>query len=227
MSDTPTIRHPLEELIQQALETPFVSRSCKDGVETGNHYQSLGLSSARTTGFRDSREVFLDKIAFHNRKVLDLGSNLGELSREARRRGASLVDGYELEPFFVEIGRAVNALIGTTRVSFFESDITNPASYVEHYDIVLAFSVFHYVASVLPSIARITRELLVVETHRLENNLEAHYIAPVRAHFPAYSVLGFSDWRADDPSGGERAVIAFAKDEQALASGLALPSRED
>jgi hypothetical protein len=80
--------------------------------------------------------------------------------------------------------------------------------------------VAHYVYSVLDVLARITRELLVVETHRLDDNLETRYIAPLRPHFPCHEVLGSSEWSVMGGESETRAVIAFAKDELALASGL-------
>lgn len=217
----PSLDPKLRELILDALEDPYVSQSTCDGIETGNHYQSVVLRGEATTGFRSARSEVLDEISFYGKKVLDLGSNLGELSRAARTRGARLVDGYELDPFFVDVANAINAYNRTSRVAFFERDITNPMSYTAEYDIVLAFSVGHYVYSILDLLARVTRELLVVETHRLDNNLEARYIAPLRPHFPFHQVLGTSDWTVTGSDSELRAVIAFAKDERALASGLA------
>lgn len=197
-----------------------MSESCCDNVETGNHYQSVILREEATAGFRSARDELLNEISFHGKEVLDLGSNLGELSRAARTRGARLVDGYEFDPFFVDVACAINAYNRTSRVSFFERDITDPMSYTGEYDIVLAFSVGHYVYSVLDILTRITRELLVVETHRLDNNLETRYIAPLRPHFPFHQVLGMSEWSLSGSESAQRAVVAFAKDERALASGL-------
>jgi SAM-dependent methyltransferase len=216
----------LRELILRALETPYVSESCCDSVQTGNHYQSVSLGGEIAAGFRSQRTEILDEIVFQGKDVLDLGSNLGEVSRAARLRGARLVDGYEFDPFFVDVANAINAYNRTSRVSFYVRDVTDPASYTGEYDIVLAFSVAHYVYSVLEVLARITRELLVVETHRLEDNLESQYIAPLRPHFPIHEVLGSSEWSLFGEESERRGVIAFAKDERALASGLArLPSR--
>jgi SAM-dependent methyltransferase len=223
MTTPPTIKPDLKQLILQGLSAQYISESCAGGVETGNHYQSIWLGNEVTSGFRTQRYDLLDRISFEGKSVLDLGSNLGELSRAARTRGAALVDGFEYDPFFVEMASAINAYNATTRVSFFERDITHPAVYGEHYDIVLAFSVFHYVGGVIATVAEMTNELLVVETHRLDGNLETHYIDPVLEFFPAYSILGFPEWRSDDPSAGERAVIAFAKNESTLASCLRSP----
>jgi SAM-dependent methyltransferase len=220
MTTPPTIKPDLKQLILQGLAAQYISESCAGGVETGNHYQSVWLGNEVTSGFRTQRYTLLDRISFEGKTVLDLGSNLGELSRAARARGAALVDGFEYDPFFVEMAGLINAYNASTRVSFYERDITNPSVYHDHYDIVLAFSVFHYIGDILDTIARITNELLVVETHRLDDNLEAHYIDPVLAHFPAHVILGFPEWRSDDPNAGERAVIAFAKSPNTLSSCL-------
>jgi SAM-dependent methyltransferase len=211
----------LRELILGALQAPYVSESCCDNVQTGNHYQSVCLRTETTVGFRSSRTEILDKIAFRGKDVLDLGSNLGELSRAARTKGARLVDGYEFDPFFVDVANAINAYNRTNRVSFYVRDITDPSSYTEDYDIVLAFSVAHYVYSVVDVLARITRQVLVVETHRLDDNLESQYIAPLQPYFPVHQVLGSSEWSLRGEETERRAVVAFAKDECALESGLA------
>jgi SAM-dependent methyltransferase len=216
----PSIDDQLKQLILEALTFPYVSSSCKDAIETGNHYQSVVLGQVRTQGFRSDRSEFLDLISFEGKKVLDLGSNLGEVSRAVRNRGACLVDGFEYDPFFVEIAYALNALNRTTRVSFYECDMTDPSVYRESYDVVLAFSVAHYVYPILAHVAPITKTLFIVETHRLQGNLESVYVKNVTHFFPAYRILGYSDWSVSNDEGGQRAVIAFARTEEVLASAL-------
>jgi len=107
--DLPTVKPALKQAILDAIALKYTSVSCKDGIETGNHYQSLTLGDEHTTGFRSGREGFLDQIDFRGKRVLDLGSNLGEISRAARARGAAVVDGYEYDLFFVELAQAINA----------------------------------------------------------------------------------------------------------------------
>jgi len=99
--EAPTFRPALRTLILDALALPYTSVSGKESIQTGNHYQSVTLGDERTEGFRSDRDVFLDQIDFRGRRVLDLGSNLGEISRAARARGAAAVDGYDSDPFFV------------------------------------------------------------------------------------------------------------------------------
>jgi hypothetical protein len=219
--EVPSLKAELRDLIARYLELYYVSESSKDGIRTENRYQSIRLGDLESDGVRSVRDGFLDRIDFAGKKVLDLGSNLGELSRGARARGASLVDGYEYDPFFVELASAIDAYGQVTRVSHHQRDMTDPGVYRDHYDVVLAFSVFVYIEPVLDRIASITDELFVLETHRLEDNLEDYYVRVLGRYFPHYVILGESDW--DVRLGGEsdrRAVVAFAKDEPTLLEGL-------
>jgi len=212
----PSIKADLKNVILKALTQSYTSVSGKDNVETGNRYQSVTLGEERTVGFRSRRESFLDRIEFRGKRVLDLGANLGEISRAARDRGAALVDAYEYDPFFVEVAQLVNAYNGTTRVSFYQRDITDPTIYGEHYDIVIAFSVYIYIQAVLRNLAEITDGVLVLETHRLSGNLESTYLAPVGQLFPHHVIMGASEWGNGSNPDGQRAVIAFAKSDDAL-----------
>jgi SAM-dependent methyltransferase len=220
MAEIPSTKPHVRELILRSIGAPYVSESCHNGIKTGNNYQSLTLDDVQTTGFRTPRAEFLDRIEFRGKRVLDLGSNFGELSRAARARGAAFVDGIEQDRYFLEIANLVNAYNGVTRVSFHHGDITSPNLYSEHYDIVLAFSVFTYLRSVLDRIAGITDQVLILETHKLEDNLETAYLAPVREYFPHYHVLGESEWGRPFDEREKRAVIVFAKERAALDAAL-------
>jgi SAM-dependent methyltransferase len=217
--NAPDLTADLERLVLQALETPYSSFSATDDSETGNRYQAVGLGDRSTRGLREDRGRFLDALDLRGRTVLDLGSNLGEISRAARARGAALVDGFEIDPYFNEVADLVNALTGTTRVSFYERDMADPSIYGERYDVVLAFSAFRFIADCLDRIAAIT-DVLVVETHELKGNFEERYLGPLSEHFPAWRMLGESDVERLR-AGGVRAVAVFARDESALTGALA------
>lgn len=206
----------MKELILRAIAANYSSESCKERIITGNHYQSLQLGDTQTQGFRTPRLEFLSQIDFKGRKVLDLGSNLGELSRTVRKLGATLVDGYEYDPYFLEIANLVNAYNAVSRVSFYQRDVTDPAIYGEHYDVVMAFSVFTYASSVLPQLAAITDELFILETHKLEKNLESDYLNPVAKFFPHYRILGQTEWGTVMDPNESRSVIVFAKEASKL-----------
>jgi SAM-dependent methyltransferase len=214
----PSSKEQLRELILESLQRKYTARSCHEEIKTGNHYQSVRLGNERTEGFRTDRAEFLDRVDFRGRTVLDLGSNLGEISRSARARGARLVDGFEYDPFFIEIARMVNAYNDVTRVSFYQRDITDPSIYRERYDIVCAFAVFIYIEPVLDHLAEITDEVLIVETHRLNDNLERRFIRPIEQYFPHYKILGETEWgvRGERARSVRRAVVAFARDEATL-----------
>ncbi len=216
----PTIKENLKNLILSGLGEKYMAESCQDRIQTTNSYQSIALGEQVTSGFRTGRTEYLNMIQFQNKKVLDLGCNLGELSRMARARGAWLVDGFEYDRYFLEIGRAVNAYNDVTRVSLYQRDITNPAIYTEHYDVVMAFSVFIYLADVVDKLAEITDELLLVETHRLDDNLDSVYLKPIGKYFPYHRILGHTEWGTVVDPTVQRAVIAFAKTPELLAAAF-------
>jgi 2-polyprenyl-3-methyl-5-hydroxy-6-metoxy-1,4-benzoquinol methylase len=218
-----SVKDNLRELILKSLSTNYISESCKDSIQTENHYQSVTLENTRTAGVRTYRGGFLDQLDLQGKKVLDLGSNLGEMSRAARARGAYLVDGFEYDQYFVDIANLVNAFNRTTRVSFYQRDITEASAYGEHYDVVLAFSVFIYIRPVLQQIARVTDHLLILETHKLEDNLDSYYLEPVSEYFPHHKILGESEWATRHDASAKRAIIAFAKEESALAAAFKVP----
>ena len=220
---TPTARVHLEELIQWCLGLDYISESCKDGIQTGNRYQSVRLGDKTTQGFRSDRAGFLDRINFDSMRVLDLGSNLGEMSRAARARGADMVDGFEYDPFFVEVAQLLNAYNSTSRVSFFERDITDETSYQGRYDIVMAFAVWTYVAPMLEAISSLT-EVLLLETHNLQGNLQRDYVDPVSRYFPSSFALGESDWGKTQNPGGGRAVLVCAKSDDLLERAMTTTS---
>jgi SAM-dependent methyltransferase len=216
---SPELTADLERLVMKALETPYSSFSATDDSETGNRYQAVGLGDRSTRGMREDRGRFLDALDLRGRTVLDLGSNLGQISREARARGAALVDGFEIDSYFNEIAQLVNVLTGTTGVSFYERDMADPETYREPYDVVLAFSAFRFIADRLDRLAAIT-DVLVVETHELKGNFDDRYLAPLTEHFPAFRMLGESEVERLR-AGGVRAVCLFARDESALLGALA------
>ena len=215
-SKVPTIRDDVAELLRRGLSKDYISESCQDAIETGNHYQSVTIGGAVSEGFRSSRSDLLDRIDFEGRKVLDLGSNLGEMSRGARERGASLVDGFEYDKYFVEMANLLNAYHGTSRVSFYERDITDAAIYTEEYDIVMALSVFIYARPMMETLASITRDAFVLETHRIDGNLQSFYLDAVQPYFPVYETLGETEWGNPHDDDVIRSVMVFARDRSAL-----------
>ena len=215
-SGIPSMTDRYVAVVREAMLHPYTATSCESDIKTGNNYQSVDLGSRGLSGGRRQRNLFFDHVSFAGKTVLDIGANTGELSRLARRRGASLVDGYEYDPYFVETGRMINGLSGATRVSLFQGDATNPAFYEgKKYDIVLAYSVWVYIHGMLDRLAKVT-DVVFFETHTLDHGLEM-YTRPMSQHFPHFRLMGHDQERDMKKS---RAVLMFAKSEQALAGAL-------
>lgn len=215
--DVPSLKHELRELIIKETQKPYVSRSIRDAISTGNNYQTLALENTLRQGGRQSRERFLFQIDFRGKSVLDIGANTGENSRIVRRLGAGLVDGYEYDPYFVETGRAVNALTGMTRVSLFQGDCTRPELFNGmKYDVVLALSVWVYLKETIKDVTAIT-DVMVFETHTLDHGIEAYY-KPITKYFPHAVSLGYSDLPKDPHK--SRMFIVFGKTKEGIESLL-------
>jgi glycosyltransferase involved in cell wall biosynthesis len=211
--DVPSIRNELRDLIIKATQLPYVARSIFQSITTGNNYQTLSLDDTLRQGGRPPREKFLSQVDFHNKTVLDVGANTGENSRIVRKQGASLVDGYEYDPYFVEIGRAINAVSGMTRVSLFQGDSTRPELFQGmKYDIVMALAVWVYIQDTIKQVADIT-DILVFETHTLDHGIEFYY-QPILKYFPHCISLGYPDKPADPHK--SRMFIVFGKDKETI-----------
>lgn len=211
----------LDRIVEQIIETmnseKYVSISSHENIRTGNNYQAIVFDNLLKSGGRPARDPLVRSLHLRGKSVLDLGANTGEMSRVARRLGADLVDGYEYDRFFVEIGRLVNGVTGATRVSLFQADITDPRFYEnKRYDIIFAFSVFVYIKNALAQLARVA-DVLVLETHTLDHGL-AMYIDPITKHFPAFRMIGMTDMNVNPRK--SRALIVFASSEEVLEATL-------
>lgn len=204
-ADVPSLRADLRELVIKATKVPYVARSIFQSIQTGNNYQTLDLGRMQRRGGRPSRENFLFQLDLRGKTVLDIGANTGENSRIARKLGASLVDGYEYDPYFVEIGRAINAVSGMTRVSLFQGDCTKPELFAGmKYDVVLALAVWVYMQKTMQRIAEIT-DTMIFETHTLDHGMDFYY-SSVLPHFPHAIALGLTE-NPKDPHKGRKFVV--------------------
>jgi SAM-dependent methyltransferase len=219
------LRESLDNLIRQSLSKKYTSFSSQNQIPTGNAYQSVQLRDKVYGGFRTLRSTVLAGLELEGAKVLDLGCNLGELSRLARKEGAALVDGFEYDSFFVQIGQAVNALNGVSRVSFYQRDVTDPSIFIEPYDIIFSFSVFAYTQKVLPQIAQNCRRFFVLETHKVTESWPKEYIDKVTDHFPYYCIVKRTDWgqSLDD---GARLLLVYAHEQSEITNFLARRDRD-
>lgn len=213
MSDSANLQGEVDELVREALSRSYTSVS-SDGRLTGNRYQTVDLLESSSKGYRLDRGGIMGRLDFTGLKVLDCGSNLGEISRLARKRGAALVDGIEFDQYFVDIAGLINVLKGIGRVSFKQGDLRDPNIYQEEYDVTLAFSVFPYMVDNIESICAITKRVLILETHDVKDSIYDEYVKPISKHMPFNSVVGLSDIGGDVPK--ERLIIAFSATETDL-----------
>lgn len=225
MSDVPNLQGQVDALIREALSRRYTSVS-SDGRLTGNRYQTVELLGGVREGYRLDRGAVLGRLNFTGLKVLDCGSNLGELSRLARKRGAALVDGIEFDQFFVDIAGLINVLNQVARVSFKQGNLRDPNIYKEEYDVTLAFSVFPYIVDNVENICKITKRVLILETHDIKKNIYDEYVKPISEYLPFNSVVGLSDFGGD--ASKERLIVAFSATESDLhGAGGIIDSRID
>jgi hypothetical protein len=168
-SDTPSLKPELHELLSG----------------TGDNNSTAGLPSDAV-----EHDGLIGELDLAGKSVLDVGSGRGDTSRMARIAGADLVDGFESDGELVSLARLLNAYHGTARVSFFERDLTDPATYPERYDVVLALSAADLPEGIIETLLGITD--LLVAGLPVEHDAAARLLA----------VLGGGDVRIVE--GGER-----------------------
>jgi SAM-dependent methyltransferase len=195
-----SIQANLRETIMTHLKTPAVSLSSHEAKRTGNAYQAIRLGDQVIPGFRSAQRHVFAGVNLKNKTVLDLGSNLGEVARDAARAGAASVHGIEYDRYFVQMARLIAAHNDLSNVSFQQGDLTKPETYKGRYDVVVALSVFTYVKDYVAKIAAMTGELLIVETHAVKENWHKHYVRLLSRHFPYVALVGVSDHKASSKS---------------------------
>ncbi len=211
--DVPSLRDEIRSLVIRAVKLPYIARSVYNAIPTGNNYQSLNLDNSVHQGGRQGRDRFLYRLDFRGKSVIDVGANTGENSRIARRLGASLVDGYEYDPYFVEVGRLMNALSGVTRVSLFQGDCTRPELFQGmKYDVILALAVWVYMQDTLKQLSDLG-DIMVFETHTLDHGIEFYY-QPILKYFPYAVSLGYTE-KPNDPH-KSRMFIVFGKEAEVV-----------
>jgi SAM-dependent methyltransferase len=191
-----SIQAKLRDIIITHLRTSAVSISSFEDKRTGNAYQAIRLGDEVMTGFRSAQRHVFAGVDLKNKTVLDLGSNLGEVARDAARAGAASVLGLEYDRYFVQMARLIAAHGDLSNVNFTQGDLTKPETYAGRYDVVVALSVYAYVKGFIGKLAAMTNDLLIVETHAVKENWHKQYIRELRRHFPYVAVVGVSDHKA-------------------------------
>ena len=181
-----------------------------DGYMTGNHYQSIRLGNESINGFRSMREDVFAGIDFTGKSVLDLGSNFGELSRLARRRGAREVAGIEYDPLFVKIAKYINVYDDIEHVNFSVGDITKKEIFSKQHDIVLAFSVYKMLEKNIVDVAKSVDQFLILETHALTPGLLRRYIEKILPHFSYCCIYQGTEVGVSEKPSERRALMLFS-----------------
>lgn len=171
-------------ILETALAEPVISESPHQ--LTGGGYQTIRLGDRSRQGFRMARPNLLRGFELKGRSVCDLGANLGEISRDLRRAGASLVDAYEYDPFFTQLARYITAYNGLTDVNHLTADVSE-AGFLRRrsYDICVGLSAYSFMQRNIDYICRSTSEQVIIETHEItDERWYASYVEPVIRHHP-------------------------------------------
>lgn len=191
-----SVQKAAREMILSHLRKDAVSLSSQQRKRTGNAYQAIRLGNDIVPGFRSGARHIFAGVPLQGKTVLDLGCNLGEITRDARRAGAARAYGIDYDPFFVQMARYIAAYNQMAGVSFHQGDLTDPRLYAGSYDVVVALSVFTYITKFLDRIAAMTKDLLIVETHAATEDWRRLYLDRLRKHFPYVALVGVSDQQA-------------------------------
>ena len=159
--------------------------------ETGGAYQTIRLGEHVQPGFRVERPNLLSGVELENRTACDLGANLGEVSRELKRRGASLVDAYEYDPLFTQLARYITAYNGFSDVSHFQADVSEEGFLRREYDVCVGLSAYSFMRHNIDYICRQVSEQLIIETHRVRDERWTKvYVDPIKGHFSHWCCYG-------------------------------------
>jgi predicted RNA methylase len=102
----------------------------------------------------------LDGLVLTGRRVLVIGTGLGEFARKVRLNGAGMVDVLEPDGDLAKLERLITAHRDVSRVFFFECDTADPSSYAGGYGVVMAPRGIEEIELALPRIAKTTKTLV-------------------------------------------------------------------
>ena len=102
----------------------------------------------------------LERLVLTARRVLLIGTALGDFARAARGLGAGLVDVLEPDGEVAKLERLITAHRDVSRVFFYECDIADPRSYEGGYGVVIAPRGIDEIESALPRIAKTTKAFI-------------------------------------------------------------------
>jgi hypothetical protein len=176
-------------MLEEALSEQVLSESPHQS--TGNAYQTIRLGEQPRAGFRLARPNLLAGFAIENRSACDLGANLGEISRDLRRAGASYVDAYEYDPFFTQVARYVTAYNGLTDIAHLRADVSERDFMRGSYDVCVGLSAFSFMRKNIEYICDQIAELMIIETHEVRDEAwHALYVRPIARRFSHWCCFG-------------------------------------
>ena len=195
-SERPTTAELLERLqgeIGGVLESSAYEHVISESPhqETGGGYQTVRLGDHVRPGFRVDRPNLLSGVELENRTACDLGANLGEISRELRRRGASQVDAYEYDPLFTQLARYITAYNGLSDINHFQADVSEQGFLRREYDVCVGLSAYSFMRHNIDYICSQVSEQLIIETHRIKDERWTKvYVDPIKRHLPHWCCFG-------------------------------------
>jgi predicted nicotinamide N-methyase len=205
------LQHATERMLEEALGEHVLSESPHQS--TGNAYQTIQLGEHPRAGFRLARPNLLAGFPIENRSVCDLGANLGEISRDLRRAGASYVDAYEYDPFFTQVARYVTAYNGLTDIAHLRADVSEHGFMRGSYDICVGLSAFSFMRKNIKYICDQIAELVIIETHEVRDETwHALYVRPIARRFSHWCCFG-SVAHGDTAREKRRLWLAFSHTE--------------
>lgn len=211
-----SLQKEIADLLQLYLEQKAVSQSSVAGnTVTGNAYQTVMLGDVVINGFRETRSELLAGLDIRGKAVADLGSNLGEVSRDLSRGGAILVDAYEYDAFFTQLARYITAYNCLYNVQHIQADISKEGFIHQKYDISLSLSTFAYVSPNIDYILSNTNEAFILETHEIQSNWVEYYVSRTIRYFPHWCCFGIvAHGNAAFSKGKRRLWLHFSKQDQ-------------
>ena len=178
---------------------------------TGGAYQTLRLGDRLRGGFRLARPDLLSGFDLEGRTACDLGANLGEISRDLRRAGATLVHAYEYDELFTQIARYVTAYNGMTDIDHFQADVSAEGFLERNYDVCVGLSAYSFMQLNIDYICSQTAEQMIIETHEVEDGWHELYVEPISQHFPHWCCFARVPHAAEESSKW-RLWLTFSKD---------------
>ena len=157
--------------------------------------------------------AFLARLDLRGRRVLVIGSGLGELARLVRARGAGLVDVLEPDADRARTERLITAHEDVTRVFFFDRAVGDPQGFAPGYGLALAPL---GTDDLEPALEDLSRNAKVLVAPLPVSRGKAEVPDAVHAAFPHHEVLGAGGSANGGRSRATRRRVALAAERSDL-----------